>query len=79
MDHQRLARRLKYGLSVIAVVVALIGAFIGWGRAPAYALTSYFIQSGGLIADYDYSWPSAADNALHASAPGRREADASTF
>jgi hypothetical protein len=77
-DRQR-ARRLRIALSVFAVIVALSAAFVGWRTVPAYALSSYFIQSGGLIADYDYSSPSAPDNALHASAPGRREADASTF
>jgi hypothetical protein len=79
MDQRQRSRGLRVALSVFAVVVALSAAFFCWRTAPAYALTSYFIQSGGLIADYDYSWPSAPDNALHTSAPGRREADASTF
>jgi hypothetical protein len=79
MNHRQRVRRLGFVMSVLAVVVVLCAAFVGWSTAPAYALTSYFIQSGGLIADYDYSWPSSPDNALHASAPGRREADASTF
>jgi hypothetical protein len=80
MDQRRHDRFLGYALSATAAVLALGAAFVGWRAAPADALTSYFIQSGGLIADYDYSRLSAADRAaLQESARGHREANAANF
>jgi hypothetical protein len=66
-------------VAVTSIVVAGIAGYLGLSHASSYALTSYFTQSGGLIADSDYSWPAASEVALGASAPGSREVSRSSF
>jgi hypothetical protein len=82
--HREPAMKDKLFNSIVLAVITSIGiavagaaGYVGLSTSSSYNLTSYFIQSGGLIADSDYSWPSAPYSALRASAPASREGSSS--
>jgi hypothetical protein len=83
--HQEPAMKDKLFNSIVLAVITSIGiavagaaGYVGLSTSSSYTLTSYFIQSGGLIADSDYWSPSTPHSSLRASAPASRE-DSSSF
>jgi len=82
--HQEPAMKDKLSNSIVLTVITFIGiavagaaGYVGLSTSSSYTLTSYFIQSGGLIADSDYSSPSTPFGARRASAPASREGSSS--
>jgi hypothetical protein len=64
-------------ITSIGITVACAAGYVGLSTSSSYTLTSYFIQSGGLIADSDHSSISTPYTVLRASAPASREGPSS--